>query len=84
MVNCNVMDFISASPVLVLGVTVVLAWILDSRFLKLCAALVFFLYPVLIGKVNFDFKLIYISNIFKFWFTQALQTLLEYIRQNLV
>ncbi len=75
------LDITSINPEVVLGVAIIIALLLGNKPLKLGAALMFFLYPVLLGRVHFDFTVVYIGDVFKFWIVEVLQTLLEYVRQ---
>ena len=80
-------DLISASPLIVLIGLAVLAWFLDSRILKLATAGVFFLYPVIIGNVHLPTDLSqipnFLGNVIKYWFTNALNDLIKYLKQHL-
>jgi len=81
-------DLLSASPIIVLLGVTALAWFTNSKILKLATAGVFFLYPVVIGKVqlpnSLDHLPDFIGNVINYWFTQALNNLVDYIKQHLV
>jgi|Deesub1362B_J571_1020462.scaffolds.fasta_scaffold01100_13 hypothetical protein len=77
------MDLINASPIIVLAVVGVLAWFTGNKVLKLATLGVFFFYPVLLGKVEFQVNIEFIKNVVSYWLTEALQSLLEYVKQSL-
>ena len=77
------MDLINASPILVLAVVGFLAWFTGNQVLKLATLGVFFFYPVMLGKVEIQANWDYLTNVVSFWLTEALQSLLEYLKQNL-
>ncbi len=80
-------DLISASPLIILIGLAALAWFTDSKILKLATAGIFFLYPVILGKVELpsDPSQItnYIADIVSYWLTEALEALVEYLREQL-
>jgi len=79
-------DLLSASPLVILAGLFILSWFTGSRALKLATAGFFFLYPVIIGKVSFpdnpDQIVNYIGDTVKYWLTQALTDLTDYIQQH--
>ena len=77
-------DLINASPIIVLAVVGVLAWFTGNKGLKILTLGIFFLYPVVLGKVQFDVSMSYVGDIVKYWVTEALQSLIEYVKQSLV
>ena len=78
------MDLINASPLVILAIVGVLAWFTGNKGLKILTLGIFFLYPVVLGKVKFDLSLDFVSNVIKYWLTEALRSLLEYVKQNLL
>ena len=81
-------DLISASPLIILVGLAVLAWFTDSKILKLATAGVFFLYPVIVGKVHLPTDLgqipTFIGAVIKYWLTNALNSLIKYLKQHLL
>ena len=80
-------DLVNASPLIILLGLVALAWFTNSKLLKLAAAGYFFLYPVIIGKTvlpsNLDQATNFVANTVSYWLTEALNALVEYIKQKL-
>ena len=76
-------DFISASPLLILAVLVVISWFTGSKALKLLTVIAFFFIPVLTGKVSFNLSGQYIEDVFNFWFNEAVNEIISYIRERM-
>ncbi len=80
-------DFISASPLLILLGLAIISWLTDSKILKLATAGIFFLYPVMLGKVklpnNPDQIIPFIADTIHYWLAEALNALIDYIKQQI-
>jgi type IV secretory pathway TrbL component len=77
-------DFISASPLLILTVLVVLSWFTGSKGLKLLTVAAFFLLPVLIGNVQFQLSEQFLKDVLNFWINEAVESLADYVKQRLI
>ncbi|WP_290597102.1 hypothetical protein [Archaeoglobus sp. JdFR-39] len=77
-------DFISASPLLILTVLVVLSWFTGSKGLKLLTVAAFFLLPVLIGNVQFQLSEQFLKDVLNFWINEAVGSLADYVKQRLI
>ncbi|WP_456468217.1 hypothetical protein [Archaeoglobus sp.] len=77
-------DFISASPLLVLGVLIALSWLVGGRGLKLLTVAAFFLLPVLVGNVQFQLNEQFLKDVLNFWMNEAVESLADYIKQKLI
>jgi hypothetical protein len=84
-----VTDFISASPLLVLAGLTALAWFTGSRFIKVVALAVFFGVPLIQGQTalpnSLDVSqfLDFVVNSVSYWLTEALDSLINYIKAKL-
>jgi len=77
-------DFISASPLLVLGVLIALSWLVGGRGLKLLTVAAFFLLPVLVGNVQFQLNGQFLKDVLNFWVKEAVESLADYLKQKLI
>lgn len=83
------MDFISASPLLILLTLAVIAWFTDSRVLKLAALLFFFGYPLVQGKTTppspeVGSVLDLVVNTVSYWLGETLASFTEFLKEKLL
>jgi len=80
-------DPLSASPLVILAGLFILSWFTGSKYLKAITAGFFFFYPVILGKVSFpsdpDHVIDYFGDVLRYWVTQALTDLVNYIKQQI-
>lgn len=81
-------DFLSASPLLILAALAAVSWLTESRVVKLITLLFFFGYPLVQGKtampgLDLNQILDFILNTANYWLNEALNALVEYIKQKI-
>lgn len=76
-------DFITASPLLILGLLIVLSWFTGNKGLKLITVLAFFFIPVVMGNVQFDLSEQFIKDVLNFWINEAVDSLFSYLKEHL-
>ncbi|AIY90469.1 TPA_asm: hypothetical protein GacPV1_gp08 [Geoglobus acetivorans pleomorphic virus 1] len=81
-------DFLSASPLLILAALGVVSWLTESRAVKLITLLFFFGYPLMQGKtampgLDLNQVLDFILGTANYWLSEALNALIEYVRQKI-
>jgi hypothetical protein len=83
-------DILSASPLLILIGLVVLSWFTGSKLIKVVALAVFFGVPLIQGQTalpnSLDVSqfLDFVINTVSYWLTEALDSLINYIKAKLI
>ena len=81
-------SLLDTSPLLILLALAVISWLTGSRVVKLITLLFFFGYPLMQGKttlpsLSFDQIMDFVLNTVSYWLGEALNSLVEYLKQKL-
>ena len=79
---------LETSPLLILLALAVISWLTGSRVVKLITLLFFFGYPLMQGKttvpgLSLDQLMDFVLNTVSYWLGEALNSLVEYLKQKL-